>query len=520
MKSILITLIAIVLPLIAIAQEGTIPLGLKTSELIKDEKKFTNRSFNYQDNNGDIFSARSYKKGFYIEHFDSNLKLISKHDLTPKKSKGFIATMFMHEGQFCYIEGIINRKEKVLQLFKNTSPLNITNFTKELWLSIPFDDISRPNNLYGNPVPINKEYAAFALNFISSKNNTYTAVVINGSFKKDYKLKIHVFDNALKEVYQTSLQRDLTNQDFNLESAKLNENDGSLFFTAISSKKQKGLIKSKKDQENDIELVKITASNEKSMKFNTGNNYINSIYHYVNKDKMFCVGFYSEKNQNKSKGIAYFDINVQDFTLKDSIYSPFSEQFILDKYGKEKDKDICNIEIRNIHINNNNEVIINAEEFDVRSRSNSINNNWTTEYFFNDIISVKLDSNGKLIWARNINKRQVAFKYSEFFSYTSTYYNNKVYLFLNAGGQIKKLSNGKPEFRGLNNLYVITLDEKGTIQYEKVFKNKNLLVPYQVNFGSTNEAGNVILFQGRKRKTKKFLKITIPDEATETSTNH
>jgi hypothetical protein len=62
-------------------------VDIKTSEVYKDKKKNTTLSFTASDGKGGLFVGRSYYggllktlKGYYIEHYDSNLNLVKEFD--------------------------------------------------------------------------------------------------------------------------------------------------------------------------------------------------------------------------------------------------------------------------------------------------------------------------------------------------------------------------------------------------------------------------------------------------------
>ena len=134
-------------------------------------------------------------------------------------------------------------------------------------------------------------------------------------------------------------------------------------------------------------------------------------------------------------------------------------------------------------------------------------------YHFRDIVSAKIDANGKLVWARNINKKQSAGFNSPYLSYTSTLTNGKVYFFINCSDKVRKIRNDRLQFKGIkakkSNFYVITLDEEGNFEYKKVLDDKDSEVPFAVGRGYLNNNGKDIIFQGRRGSKKQVMKVSL-----------
>jgi len=160
------------------------------------------------------------------------------------------------------------------------------------------------------------------------------------------------------------------------------------------------------------------------------------------------------------------------------------------------------------------DIVFNAEEFYITTTYNANTGSTNTYYHYNDIISTKIDATGKLLWARNINKKQVAsspFLNTE--SYTSTILNDNVYIFLNGSSKVKKIKNDRIQFQDTKskkyNLYAIEIDANGDFKYKIIQTEKQLEVPVFVSYGVHVNDLNEIVFLGRRKKEKQLLKLTI-----------
>jgi hypothetical protein len=348
-------------------------------------------------------------------------------------------------------------------------------------------------------------------NFKTSENGNFIAFIIDIKNKDIETHRIYVYNNSLELVYTSEFSRSIEDKKFILQNIDVDDSTGNVYLLG------KSYAKSKKEKKEggkyQFELYKIENGNTKSIVFDSSDKFIGSLTTVMNENKLFCVGFYSEKNDNRYKGLAYFDINQNEMTLTNNTYSPFTSEFILDKYGKSKNKELRNIEFKSIHLTDNNECIINAEEFYIVYSQGGQYGGSQATYNYRDIISAKLSSEGQLIWARNINKKQRSGAPDRYLSYTSSIGNGLTYFFINCSDKIKQLDNNRLEFKSKrmakHHFYVITLNESGEYQYKKLIDADDSDVSFEAGEGIIINNGKEIIFQGRKGKDKQILKVTL-----------
>lgn len=492
--------------------ETDISLKVRLTKVFEDSYKKTALAFLTDDNNGGIFLGRGYKNGYYIEHFSDTLRLINKYDFNIDRKKSKIYNAFMSGNDLCLIEALFNRKGKKIEYYINKTPKDSFLFQRSLLFSIPLLDIKKTVSFFGM-AGINNKDADARGNFQLSKNHKYIVFAIDIKDKDFETHRIFVFNNALEKVYETEFKRSIRDKNFKLETIDIDERDATVYLLGkVYSEEKK---KKKSGGKYQFELYKIKGNSTESLVFDSNEKYIGSLTTLIHNKKLFCLGFYSEKNDKRYKGVAYFDIDQNKMSLRNKVYSPFTKQFILDKYGKEKEKELKNIAFKNVLITKNGECIINAEEFFMRAHQlkNQQGSTFNYTYHFRDIVCVKLDVNGKLVWARNINKRQADNYNSPFLSYTSVYHNFKSYFFINSSDKVKKLSNDRLQFKGVRinkaNLYVITLDKNGVFQYKKLVDNDDSEVSFGVGNGILNRNQTDVIFQGQRGNKKQIMKVSL-----------
>src|SRR5690606_6443932 len=113
-----------------------------------------------------------------------------------------------------------------------------------------------------------------------------------------------------------------------------------------------------------------------------------------------------------------FNLDLKSLATSSESFQPFSEKFMIEKYGKVKEKLKSSLSYRNTFMLENGDVIINSEEFWMDGSGDYVNAN----RIYKDIISCRISGNGELVWAKNINKKQNAWSLDNipFLSYAST----------------------------------------------------------------------------------------------------
>lgn len=494
-------------------QEGKIQLALNFSQPIKERKKTDELTFVVKDKSSGFIVGlkKKHGKGYYIRHYDQQLNLVQELEYKLSGKKGEIKDAFLlKNGDLCILEFYNNSRKKTLDYYANISPTDHFAFKKKLLLSI-----SRKKAKGRSSFSLNEDGDTHG-NFSMSANKKYFALTIELDAKKMEKHQIYVFDNELHKIYQNTFERKLADRKFRLENVDINEKDGTLLLLGKSYTRKK----KKKGGKYQFELYKIKANGMKRLFFDSKDKYIGSLSIKYKEDKVFCVGFYSEKNDYRYKGLVFFDIDLEQMKLKNSVYSPFSKQFLIDKYGKAKQKELHNIRLDHIFYDGTN-FVITAEErgyhiytsFRPAGPNGGGGMSTTVVAFYNDIIVTKLNKQGKMIWARNINKSQQG--KPSYNSYTALFTNNHIYLFLNAAKNAKKLKNKRLAFNtgtfSSYNLYAIVFDTQGKYQYEKIVDKKKTKSVFMAGNGIVSNNHKDVIFPGKNKSKTRLLKIHIPD---------
>jgi hypothetical protein len=532
-----------------------IPFKTQKSEIFKDEYKNSTIVFTKENNNGGVLIVRSFSssgfsnnnEGFYIENYDSNLVLNKKFEFEmkhPNYQKFNLVVgicSFANEVQIIEMYYDLNQKVYICQsncfdedfkiskkeLFRITNEeiKKIGYFTLEstfynrmdrIWTndnSGKFDEESENFFSISNKVDISEKGKSEIVMTVNEANNAF-AIALDYHVKNAEYLKLYLFDSKLNKKIDTGFSREIKDTKYAFQNIQVDPNGNYIYLLGKSySDSQK---KKKEGGKYLFELTKIGSDAQKSQLIDTQENFIASLKSVFHNDQLICMGFYSEIKDFKYKGISYFKLDTNSLEILQAKYNPFSDQFMIDKYGEEKDKELKHLNFKNYYFTKNNDLIFNAQEEYATTSGNSafgmngVGGGTRTFYHYDDIISAKLNNTGDLVWARNINKKE-GYQYEldkSYVSYTATIVGNTPYYFINAGEKVKELKNNRIEFKGSSkSLNLIRINEDGNFDYEKILSDEQNEVPFMVANGIS--IGNSVFFLGKKGSTKQLLKVTL-----------
>ncbi len=487
----------------------------KLSEITKDKLK-TILIFSVKDNNGGIILGKENKRGYVLEHYNNDLKQIKKVDFTLykyKKSTKIIGA-YVAGSKLYLIERFRNFKEKTTDYIANISNMDSINFTKKILVSIPFKKSKNENvNVFSTA---NHLFPEFHL----SQNQKYFTLAIDLVNKKEKEIQFFTYSNQLKKIYQTTFTKSIKERKFVIQNANIDKKDGSFYFIVKTFNKIKNKkIKNRKYQ---YEIYKVN-NNIKNTTIQINDMFIASLTMKQNENHLFCVGFYSDKGNNFFKGTAFFDMDKNTLSLINKNFSPFTKQFFIDKYGSSKyqGKELKHLAIKNIFLTEKNEIVINAEEININSNriaTGILVYNFglmgglisSSLPYYLDIVSIKLNTNGEIVWARNINKEQTGGE-SIFYSYQSIFIKDTNYFILYVN-RIKPLVRNRLLFKtNLNtmpDLYLLAINESTPIKYQKIIEKNDSKILFDIQNSILTEDGKSILFQSSKRLKKQVLKLS------------
>ena len=493
------------------------PVDYNFGEKYPDRYKYSNLVTISDDGYGGSILVRSYftgmilkPKGYFIEHYDSDLKLVEEYNLKlkgPEFINGYVAN-----GQLYMLFLDYNEVSASYDYLAYRSPISDFTFTVDKILSIPSLEVDDPydHNYYNRD--FNRGFTTTAL--FDESNSGF---VISTHFKKGKTNKhfIYGFNSSLKKIFEKDFSEAIENKNYAFESMAFSSDLSKTFIIAKAYfTKKRFKAEERKFQ---YELIKVDSKGYKTKVFDADNKYSEALKPVLHKTDLYCVGFYANRKDNRYNGVSFFKMNPNTLDVSITKYNPFSDQFMNDKFGKENAEQVKNLVFKNVSFTEDNSILFNAEEYFVTTsiQANSSGGRLRVERFhYNDIVSVKLNSSGEMLWARNINKSEVTQGDGAYASYSSISKNNDTFFFISTASENPQLLNNERLVfkQGLSrnrNVFVIQLNEEGKMSYKKIIDDKEARLPLMVSKPLLNYKENNLIFYAKRGSKKQLVNVSL-----------
>ncbi len=494
-----------------------IPLDFAIGEKYNDRYKYSNLLTISEDGTGGTFLVRSYytgvilrPKGYFIEHYDANMQLINEYNYKFKDAN--LVDGYVANGQIYLIFLDYDYEAFAYEYSVHRSPLSGMNFTRESLLTIPSQEVS-------NPLDKNYYNRNFSSGFTTSVlfNDKKNAFVISTHFKKGKNNKhfIYLFNSSLKKVIEHDFSAEVEEKNYAFENVAFSNNLEEAYIVGKAYFKKKRFQATERKFQ--YELIKISKGGAQTQTFDVPGKFSEALIPIIKGNELLCVGFYANRKDNRYNGLVYFNINPTTLTINSKKYSHFSEQFMIDKFGREEDKVIKDLVFKNVDVANDGTIHFNAEEYFVTSsvQANSSGGRLkVTRYHHNDIVSVKLSATGDMLWARNINKAEVTQGDGAYASYCSYTKDGNTYFFISSAAENPQLLGGdrlifKQGLSRNRNVFVIKLNADGYLSYKKLIDDKEARLPLMVSMPLVNTMENQILFYAKRGSKKQLVRVSL-----------
>ena len=494
-----------------------IPITHSIGEKYNDKYKYSRLLTISEDGTGGTFLVRSYytgivlrPKGYFIEHYDANMKLINEYNYKLKNAN--LVDGYVANGQIYLLFLDYDYESLTYEYTVHRSPLSNINFTRESLLSIPSKEVSEP---------LDKNYynRNFSSGFTTSVlfNDKKNAFVISTHFKKGKNNKhfIYLFSSGLKKVVEHDFSAEVEEKNYAFENVAFSKDLEEAYIVGKAYFKKKRFAATERKFQ--YELIKVSKNGATTQTFDNPGKYSEALIPIIKEGELLCVGFYSNRKDNRYNGLAYFNIDPNSLIVKSRKYSTFSEQFMMDKFGREEDKVIKNLVFKNVDVSNDGTILFNAEEYFVTSsvQANSSGGRLkVTRYHHNDIVSAKLSASGDMLWARNINKAEVTQTDGAYASYSSFSKGGNTYFFISTAAENPQLLSGdrlifKQGLSRNRNVFVIKLDADGHLSYEKLIDDQDARLPLMVSNPLFNSSEDQMLFYAKRGSKKQLVSVSI-----------
>ena len=490
-----------------------IPVNYSLGEKYADRHKYSTVLSMEQTDSDETVLVRTYyggmplrPKGHFIEIYNADMSL--KKDFNFKYAGENMIGGFVKDGQLNLLELVYDVQKESYLYVAHRSSINEFNFSKDVILSIPSKEVE-------NPLAFNKYDRNFKNGFTTAVHfndeNSAFVITVHHRERKEEKYKVFLYDTSLNQRFKYDFSSHIDEKNYAFENIATSKDLNTVYLMGKAFFKKKRItVKERKFQ---YELVKINASGFETQEFADEGKYPESLKPMIIGSDVVAVGFYSDRKDNRYNGLAYFKMNQNTLSLTSKKYNAFSTQFMQDKFGREVDAKIKNLIFKDVHITPNQDIIFSAEEYFVTT-GEDIGDGATkkiSRYHYNDIVCVKMNASGALVWARNINKAEVTQGDEAYASYTAFGHGNDMYFFINSGENPQKIGKERILFKqGFSrnpNVFVIKANSNGDLSYKKLIDDKEVRLPVMVSRPFIDKSNNELLFYAKRGNKKQLINV-------------
>jgi len=330
-------------------------------------------------------------------------------------------------------------------------------------------------------------------------NQLYLLSKVIHGLQENVVIRVDRYDENLEHVETQNYPLPFSNEQFKIINVKPYD-DGRIILIG-KNYYSRNIFKSIKRKEYDYHIYNLVNGNPILLKTISPNNkHLNNIVSKLVGEHLIITGFIDEHSLSKPSSIYFLKYNLMSSQvdvekrnrLPDSFYSyPENRDekignIHLNLRNKKREAD-SNYQIEDFFVNNKNEVTIVAEQNFFFESNVPITNGQGLiimtngkEYYSSDIVVIKVNSEGELIWHSKIIKRQQWIGSKNILSHFSVYKNNKLFLFYN--GNYLNLENRYTNFLKENDAAFIC-----TVVEDDGYFQRNVISYY------TEEYPNVVL---------------------------
>ncbi|WP_373519731.1 hypothetical protein [Pricia sp.] len=492
-----------------------IPVGYSLGENYSDRYKYSTLLASDSSAEDETVFVRTYyggyplsPKGYFIEIYDAELNLV--RDYNYEYAGEHMVDGFVKNGQLYLLELIYNVGQEAYQYVVHQSPLHDFNFTERVLLSIPSKEV-------GSPLAVSKYNQKFGNGFSTAVHfndaRSAFAITVHHREGRDEKYHLYLYGTDLKQQLNHDFTARIADKNYAFENIEVSKDLKTLYLTgkAFFTKRRFETT----ERRFQYELVKINAAGHQIQEFNDTGRFPESLKPILSDGGLKVVGFYADRKDNRYNGLVYFDLDANSLNIKNKKYNPFSDQFMIDKFGREVDAELKNLIFKDIHITPENGILFSAEEYYV-TKGEDISGGGTQitdRYHYNDIVTAKLDASGEMEWARNINKSEVTQGDASYASYTAYGSGTDMYFFINSGENPQKMSNERIIFKqGYSrnpNMFVIKVDGKGDLSHKKLVDDKDVRLPIMVSRALIDKSADNLLFYAKRGNRKQLVRVSM-----------
>lgn len=438
------------------------------------------------------------KNAYSVEVFDKQLKSTKKVIVVlPQTSlETTIKEVLVIQDELFVFYTLLDKSSKtksayILKLYSDTEPIKISESSFERYNNQPIFNIE-----------------VDSLNLLIVTTPAYNKV-------QNQQFKVNVVDLNLNPVLDETIQLPYPSKDFSLDKIQYAYNDA---FILGNNTSEKDYLNPKS-----FYLIRHQSASKsiKEIELTLPSKWITSATFEIAKDSsLYIGGFYSNDQKFSVAGTFYLKVDLRDNSILKQSLKPFSKELLsklLPPRKVKKGKELSAFYFRNFVLKNDGSVVFVAEQYykttsaytDMRTGITD----YSTNYYYNDIILINVNPLGEISWAKHIPKKQSSINdYGQFSSFALASNGNDVFIIFNDHPKNILSINRDERLRFLSNPYrsmpvIAKVSSNGDITYNKLPRQSSLVLKPKQNVFSEKQKS--LLMISEKGKNYSLTRINL-----------
>ncbi len=474
---------------------------------------------------GSYYLIKSMKKGYEyaINSFGKNMNLTKEVIIDMKHHGNY---KMNYEGSY-----LLNNSIYVFSSF----PDKKTKINKLYCRAFDKSSLAPGKLVEIEELPYEKQRRKGGFGVEVSEDESTLLIYLNKPYEKDApeKFGFTVLNSELKELWKKDIELPYTEQLFTIEDYQVN-NDGDVYLLGQEFKEnRKDRRKGEPNYKYHILAYLDGGKKIKDYEINLEDKFITDVTYKIAKNgDLICSGLYSENGTHSVKGAFYMMIDFDTRKIKNNSLKEFDEEFITQGWSdkaiakakkkevkKDKAIELYEYDLKDFILREDGGAVLLAEQFFVRIRTYTTTDsqgNRTTRteyhYYYNDVIVININSEGKIEWATKIEKNQHSVNDGGYLSsYVLQVDEDKLHLIYNESARNYFKKEERKEMKRKDKIarltVIATVDNRG--EYEKeILINVSEENTYPVPKFSEQISEKELLMYTRKFKKRKFALVS------------
>ncbi len=335
----------------------------------------------------------------------------------------------------------------------------------------------------------------------------------------------NVLDNNLKSLWEKNVTIPYKDGLFDVQSFRV-DNKGNAYILGLQYKeKRKSKRHGAPNYTYEVFAYSDKGNSTKQYTLSLDDRFITDMQIEILNNNLVCAGFYSALGTYSIRGTYFLTVDIASKQIKTKSFKEFDIDFITQnmterqakkaKRREEKgdDQELYEYDLDKLLIGKDGSAMLIGEQYYVKvvTNYNGRTTTYTYHYYYNDIITVKIDPSGQIQWAQKIAKHQHTINDNGFFSsYALAVVNGKISFIFNDNpdnldydgvGKIKNTNTRKSV------VVIASLDKDGKQTKQPIFNTVDVEVIVRPKVCEQISNRDVILF-GQKGRTQQFAQMT------------